>query len=48
MAHGRSSWLIRAVGLALARRALRRALAACSTSPDAILATVISGATRLR
>jgi hypothetical protein len=47
MAHGRSSWLIRAVGLALARRMLRRALSGSSASPYAVLATVVSGTPRL-
>jgi hypothetical protein len=44
MANGRTSWLTRRIGLALARRALWRALAGNGTAGGGALATVISGA----
>jgi hypothetical protein len=46
MANGRTSWLTRTVGLALARRALRRALAGNGLAAGATLERVISGAGR--
>jgi hypothetical protein len=42
MPPGRSSWLRRSVGLALARGALRRALAEQGPRGQAVLATVVS------
>ena len=44
MANGRTSWLTRMIGLALARRALWRALAVNRTAGPGALAMVISGA----
>ena len=44
MANGRSSWLTRMVGLALARRALWRALAVDGAAGADALAMVIAGA----
>jgi hypothetical protein len=41
MPPGRSSWLNRSIGLVLARRAFRRALAVQGTRGEAVLATVI-------
>jgi hypothetical protein len=44
MANGRTSWLTRTVGLALARRALWRTLAGNGTAAADALATVITSA----
>jgi hypothetical protein len=42
MPRGRSSWLTRSVGLALARSAFRRCLAVHGTRGEAVMGTVIS------
>jgi hypothetical protein len=46
MSAGRSSWLLRSLGLALARRSLRRDLAAGGPDGVAALLAVVSGLPR--
>jgi hypothetical protein len=46
MAAGRSSWLVRTLGLALARRSLRRSLDVSRPEGIAALVTIVSGRPR--
>jgi hypothetical protein len=46
MAAGRSSWLLRSLVLALARRSLRRCLDASGPEGVAVLAAILSGRPR--